>query len=46
MNEPAGRVPDRRGYDRDAEHLFWYWLPVGGAGICLAFLLLVWLSGG
>jgi hypothetical protein len=45
MNEPAGRGPDRGGDDRDDGHLFWYWVPVVGAGVCLVFLLLDWWSG-
>jgi hypothetical protein len=42
MNDPAGHRPRR---DRDAGLKFWYWLPVIGAGIGLAFVLLDWLTG-
>jgi len=36
---------DRQGDDRDRGHLFWYWLPVVGAGIGLTFVFLTWWAG-
>jgi hypothetical protein len=42
MNDPD-RHRRRRDQDRDAGLMFWYWLPVIGGGIGLAFVLLGWL---
>jgi hypothetical protein len=42
MNDPDGH---RLGRDRDASLMFWYWLPVVGGGIALAFVLVGWLFG-
>lgn len=44
MNNPARQRP-RRDRDRDAGLMFWYWLPVIGALISLAFILLGRLIG-
>jgi hypothetical protein len=44
MNNPAGQRR-RRDQDRDAGLMFWYWLPVIGALISLAFIALGWLIG-
>ena len=42
MNDPV-RHRHRRDRDRDAGLMFWYWLPVIGALIGVAFLVLGWL---
>lgn len=44
MIDPAGRRP-RRDLDSDAGPMFWYWLPVIGALIGFAFVILGWLAG-
>ena len=44
MNNPAKHRP-RRDQGRDADLMFWYWLPVIGALISLAFIALGWLIG-
>jgi hypothetical protein len=45
MNDPDGHRPRRgRDQDRDANLMFWYWLPVIGALIGLALVLFGWLA--
>ena len=45
MNDPGKYRRFSRRQDRDNEHLFWYWLPVVGAAVCLIFLVLErWLG--
>jgi hypothetical protein len=38
MNDQAKRRSSGHDADREHQHLFWYWLPVAGAGACLALL--------
>jgi hypothetical protein len=45
MNDPVKHRQVPGGQDRNNEHLFWYWLPVVGAGIGLTFIVLErWLG--
>jgi hypothetical protein len=45
MNDPANHRQVRREHDRDNRYLFWYWLPVVGAAVCLMFVVLErWLG--
>jgi hypothetical protein len=45
MNGPAKRRSGRHDGDRDAGLMFWFWLPVIGAAIALAFIVLSWWIG-
>lgn len=38
MTDSTKRCSGTRDDDTDDRHLFWYWLPVAGAGVCLTFL--------
>jgi hypothetical protein len=38
MNDQANRRSSRHDADKEDRHLFWYWLPVAGAGACLTLL--------
>jgi hypothetical protein len=40
MNDRVKHRQVSREHDWDNEHLFWYWLPVIGAAVCLIFLVL------